>query len=101
MNKEIDEIIREYNASDENMKKAVEKEYKKAKQEYEKMLKQTNLRNHKREKKLKQEERERVLKEFEKLENKGLEVSDEVVGFYYKDWEEFKEAIKEGEKENE
>ncbi|HMA69670.1 MAG TPA: hypothetical protein VKN74_07340, partial [Candidatus Mcinerneyibacterium sp.] len=47
--------------------------YKKAKQEYEKMLKQTNLRNHKREKKLKQEERERVLKEFEKLENKGLE----------------------------
>ncbi|HMA69247.1 MAG TPA: hypothetical protein VKN74_05200, partial [Candidatus Mcinerneyibacterium sp.] len=73
MNKEIDEIIREYNASDENMKKAVEKEYKKAKQEYEKMLKQTNLRNHKREKKLKQEERERVLKEFEKLENKGLE----------------------------
>jgi len=29
MNKEIEEIIREYNTSDENMKKAVEKGYKK------------------------------------------------------------------------
>jgi len=35
--------------------------------------------------------------EIYKLENKGLEVSDEVVGFCYKDWERFKEAIKQGE----
>ena len=43
----------------------------------------------------------KIKNQIYKLENKGLEVSDEVIGFHYKDWEEFKEAIKEGEKENE
>jgi len=42
---------------------------------------------------------EKIKDEIYKLENKGLEVSDEVLGFYYKDWEEFKESIKQGEKE--
>ena len=37
---------------------------------------------------------EKIKDEIYKLENEGLEVSDEVVGFYYKDWEKFKEAIK-------
>ena len=41
---------------------------------------------------------EKIKDEIYKLENKGLEVSDEVIGFYYKDWEKFKEAIKQGEK---
>ena len=43
--------------------------------------------------------KKQIKDEIYKLENKGLEVSDEVIGFYYKDWEKFKEAIKQGEKE--
>ena len=42
MDKEIEEIIREYNTSDENMKKAVQEGYKKGKQDgYNQAIKDT------------------------------------------------------------